>query len=146
MTEVAAPSEGRLSKGLIVLMAFACGAMAANLYYAQTLISEIGPEIGLSKELAGVVVTLTQLGYGIGLFLLVPLVDLFEKPATRLVQDRRHFPSTLAIAVSRGPIPFLARFHYRRLRDSCANSSPARFPLQLRPSARSHHWSDHDRL
>src|SRR4051794_6502944 len=38
-----------ISAGLTFLMAFACGAMVANLYYAQTLIDQIGPEIGLSK-------------------------------------------------------------------------------------------------
>ncbi|MGI8438526.1 MAG: hypothetical protein ACR2NX_16760 [Chthoniobacterales bacterium] len=68
----------RLSPLLIVLMAFACGAMAANLYYAQTLIEAIGPEIGLSAGMAGLIVTLTQLGYGIGLFVLVPL-GIFSK-------------------------------------------------------------------
>jgi hypothetical protein len=42
-----------ISAGLTFLMAFACGAMVANLYYAQTLIDQIGPEIGLSKGRRG---------------------------------------------------------------------------------------------
>jgi len=41
-------------------MAFACGAMVANLYYAQTLVGEIGPEVGLSTGVAGLIVTLTR--------------------------------------------------------------------------------------
>ena len=60
----------------------ACGAMVANLYYAQTLIEAVGPEIGLSKALAGAIVTLTQLGYGIGLFAIVPLGDLLKTDAS----------------------------------------------------------------
>jgi predicted MFS family arabinose efflux permease len=59
-------------------MAFACGALVANLYYAQPLIALIGPDVGLSSRVASLIVTLTQLGYGIGLVLLVPLGDVVE--------------------------------------------------------------------
>lgn len=102
------PSSGRqLSAALIVLMAFACGAMVANLYYSQTLIEEIGPEIGLSRSLAGLIVTLTQLGYGLGLFLLVPLGDLFENRRLALLMTAGTFLGTLGIALSEGPMTFL---------------------------------------
>ncbi len=107
-------------------MAFACGAMAANLYYAQTLISEIGPEIGLSKGLAGVVVTLTQLGYGVGLFLLVPLGDLYENRRLALIMTGGTFFSTLGIAVSRGPIAFLAA---SLITGICATGAQILLPL-----------------
>lgn len=108
MTNEKGRSPARLSTGLIFLMAFACGAMVANLYYAQTLIDEIGPEIGLSKALAGTIVTLTQLGYGLGLFLLVPLGDLFENRRLALLMTTGTFLGTLGIAFSRGPATFLA--------------------------------------
>ena len=52
--------------------------MVANLYYAQPLVASIGPELGISADLAGSVVSVTQLGYGCGLFLLVSLADLVE--------------------------------------------------------------------
>lgn len=52
-----------------------CGAMAGNIYYAQTLISEIAPDVGLSNTVSGLIVTFTQLGYGVGLMLMVPLAD-----------------------------------------------------------------------
>jgi predicted MFS family arabinose efflux permease len=107
MTNEQAPPPARLSSGLIFLMAFACGAMVANLYYAQTLIDEIGPEIGLSKALAGTIVTLTQLGYGLGLFLLVPLGDLFENRRLALLMTTGTFLGTVGIACSRGPASFL---------------------------------------
>ena len=54
--------QSELPTGLVWLLAVACGAMAANLYYAQTLIDEIGPEIGLDTSLAGLVTTLTNSG------------------------------------------------------------------------------------
>lgn len=67
-----------LSRSLVVLMALACGVVVANIYYAQPLVGLIGPAVGLSPETASLVVTLTQIGYGAGLVLLVPLGDLLE--------------------------------------------------------------------
>ena len=60
------------------MLAAACGLIAANVYYAQPLAGEIGRAIGLSPEASGLVVTLTQVGYGAGLLLIVPLGDLIE--------------------------------------------------------------------
>ncbi|MDQ6655284.1 MAG: MFS transporter [Verrucomicrobiota bacterium] len=97
----------QLTSGLITLLAFACGAMVANIYYAQTLIGKIGPEIGLSPALSGVIVTLTQLGYGLGLFLLVPLGDLYENRRLSLLMIGGTCLGCLAIALSRGPVTFL---------------------------------------
>ncbi|MEO7467904.1 MAG: MFS transporter, partial [Sphingobium limneticum] len=73
MTSIAAAKPADLSPLAILLMAVGCGVMVANLYYAQTLIDVIGPEIGMSASVAGLITTLTQLGYGVGLFLVVPL-------------------------------------------------------------------------
>ncbi|HYF84859.1 MFS transporter [Azospirillum sp.] len=67
-----------LSRSLVMLMALACGVVVANIYYAQPLVGLIGPAVGLSPETASLVVTLTQVGYGAGLVLLVPLGDLLE--------------------------------------------------------------------
>lgn len=67
-----------LSPALTFLFAFACGAMVANIYYAQALIGLISTDLGMHGGMAGFIVTLTQLGYGAGLLLLVSLADLFE--------------------------------------------------------------------
>jgi predicted MFS family arabinose efflux permease len=63
---------------LISVLAFATGASIANLYYAQPLVASIAREIGISPDLAGSVVSVTQIAYGLGLFLLVSLADLIE--------------------------------------------------------------------
>lgn len=63
---------------LVFVFACACGIVVANLYYAQPLIGLIAPEIGLSESAASLFVTLTQIGYCVGLILLVPLGDLIE--------------------------------------------------------------------
>ena len=71
-------ASGIASRSLILLLAAACGLIAANVYYAQPLAGSIGPAIGLSPEASWLVVTLTQVGYGAGLLLIVPLGDLVE--------------------------------------------------------------------
>jgi predicted MFS family arabinose efflux permease len=67
-----------MTNGFIFILAIACGAIAANLYYAQTLLSPIGHSIHLAPSLIGFVVTLVQVGYVIGLLFIVPLADFTE--------------------------------------------------------------------
>jgi predicted MFS family arabinose efflux permease len=74
-----------LSARLTLILAVACGMVVANLYYAQPLVGPIGQSLGLSPDAAGLVVTLTQLGYGLGLLLIVPLGDLVENRRLILV-------------------------------------------------------------
>lgn len=75
---VAQPSAPGLSRALVTLLALCCGAIVANIYYAQPIVSLIAPDLGLSTERASLIVSLTQLGYALGLLLLVPLADLLE--------------------------------------------------------------------
>jgi predicted MFS family arabinose efflux permease len=63
---------------LTLLLAAACGIIVANIYYAQPLAGPIAATLGLSQGAAGLIVTMTQLGYGLGLLLIVPLGDLIE--------------------------------------------------------------------
>ena len=79
-----APAQNALPPGLMLLFAFACGATVANIYYAQPLIGLISHALGMREQLAGLIVTLTQLGYGAGLFFIVSLSDLVEN--RRLIQ------------------------------------------------------------
>lgn len=73
-----AKQDSRISSWMMVLLAAACGLIAANLYYAQTLIGPIRDAIGLPSTAAGLIVTVTQIGYVIGLLLIVPLSDIIE--------------------------------------------------------------------
>ena len=49
-----------MSRGLIVLFAFCCGALVGNLYLAQPIVGLIAPDVGLSTRSAGLIVALTQ--------------------------------------------------------------------------------------
>jgi len=72
------PPANELSPRLTMIFALSSGAVVANIYYAQPLIGLISPALGMDAGLAGLIVTLTQLGYGAGLLLLGSLVDLVE--------------------------------------------------------------------
>jgi predicted MFS family arabinose efflux permease len=71
-------AEQDISPGMVLLLAAATGLIVANLYYAQTLVGPISAATGLSAEAAGLIVTLTQIGYTLGLLFVVPLGDLLE--------------------------------------------------------------------
>ena len=68
-----------LSSRLVVLLAVACGATVANLYYAQPLLDTIARALNVSSGTAGLLVTATQAGYVAGLVLIVPLGDLLQR-------------------------------------------------------------------
>lgn len=70
--------EKPVSSWIILILATACGVIVANLYYAQPLIGPISSTLELSSGAAGLIVTLTQIGYGIGLLFIVPLGDILE--------------------------------------------------------------------
>ncbi|WP_447650813.1 MFS transporter [Pseudomonas abietaniphila] len=67
-----------LTRAMVLLFAFCCGAIVANLYYAQPIVELIAPDLGLSASSASLIVSLTQVGYALGLLFLVPLSDLIE--------------------------------------------------------------------
>lgn len=71
-------SNKDISPGMVTLLASATGLIVASLYYAQTLVGPISASTGLSPQAAGLIVTLTQIGYCIGLLFIVPLGDLLE--------------------------------------------------------------------
>ena len=81
MTTIASDLSGRassISSWMTFLIALSCGVIVANIYYAQPLVGPIAAELGLSPQAAGLIVTMTQIGYGAGLLLIVPLGDLVE--------------------------------------------------------------------
>lgn len=81
MTATAARS---MPPGLTFSMAAATGLAVANIYYNQPMLGLI--QRALPGGGAGFVPTVTQLGYALGLFLLVPLGDLLERRRLIVVQ------------------------------------------------------------
>lgn len=68
-----------LSKSNVLFMAAVTGLIVANLYYCQPLIPLISEEFGVSESSAGTLTYLTQAGYAVGMFLMIPLGDMLER-------------------------------------------------------------------
>ncbi|WP_312562727.1 MFS transporter [Anaerospora sp.] len=81
----------RIPNWIMALLAFSCGIIVANLYYSQPLVGPISIATHLPLASAGLIVTLTQIGYVAGLLFIVPLSDLIE--------NRRLVVATLGIVV-----------------------------------------------
>jgi len=71
--------QNTLKRADTMLMAFCTAFIVANIYYCQPLVILVAKDFGLSESSAGSITFLTQAGYAIGLFVLVPLGDMFEK-------------------------------------------------------------------
>lgn len=84
------PPAAVMTRGRTFLFALAGGAAVGNLYWAQPLLDVIARDLKSSTANAGWLVTATQLGYAIGILLIVPLGD---------VRDRRRLvPIMLALS------------------------------------------------
>jgi predicted MFS family arabinose efflux permease len=77
-----------ISRRLTLLFAFAAGAAVGNLYWAQPMLKYIGDSFGVSTSVASLLITVTQIGYAIGIFLVVPLGDAMNR--------RRLIPAIMA--------------------------------------------------
>jgi predicted MFS family arabinose efflux permease len=101
-------TDSRMSAGLTFVMAAACGLIVANLYYAQPLAGPIAAAIGLPPHLTGLIVTLTQIGYGLGLLFIVPLGDLLENRRLILIMIGAATIALVAAGLSTAALPVLA--------------------------------------
>lgn len=75
----ASATASRIKRSLLFTMALATAVAAANVYYCQPLLPEIGRTFNLRPRVAGELSMMPQIGYAIGLFCFVPLGDMFER-------------------------------------------------------------------
>ncbi|MBB4243628.1 MULTISPECIES: MFS transporter [Rhizobium] len=62
-----------------MLFAIAGGIAVGNLYWAQPLLTEIATALQVSTGTIGLLVTMTQIGYAVGVLLIVPLGDMLPR-------------------------------------------------------------------
>jgi predicted MFS family arabinose efflux permease len=75
-----------LSLGLTLILAVACGVAVASIYFSQPLLNLIEARFSRKRSVAAFVPTATQIGYAVGLLLLVPLGDCIERRRLILTQ------------------------------------------------------------
>src|SRR4051794_26345104 len=81
-----------MAPGLMLLLALIGGFAVGNLYWAQPLLQVIASDLGVSTGTAGSLVTVTQIGYALGIVLIVPLGDVANR--------RRLIPLMLALSAA----------------------------------------------
>ncbi|MCV7224818.1 MFS transporter [Mycolicibacterium komossense] len=75
-----------VSSRMALLLAFASGVAVANVYYSQPLLNDLGAQLHMSTADLGWVTTATQGGYLLGLVMVVPLGDRFDRRRIVIVQ------------------------------------------------------------
>ena len=60
-------------------MAVAAGASVANIYYNQPILKDISSTFNVTENKAGIISLFSQIGYGMGLFFIIPLGDKINK-------------------------------------------------------------------
>jgi predicted MFS family arabinose efflux permease len=79
LTDSPTARHGVMTRGLTFLFAAAGGAAVGNLYWAQPLLDVIAADLHAATSTAGWLVTATQLGYALGILLIVPLGDVLDR-------------------------------------------------------------------
>ncbi len=100
--------EAPIAGSLIFTLALACGIVVANIYYVQPLVGLISRDFGMPVASAGLLVTVTQVGYAAGLVLVVPLGDLAENRRLILCLLALLVVALAAAAAAPGEVLFLA--------------------------------------
>lgn len=67
--------QSQYSPAIIPLMAVSAGVIVANIYYNQPILKEIALSLQVTESQIGKIAMLSQLGYGLGMFFLLPLGD-----------------------------------------------------------------------
>jgi predicted MFS family arabinose efflux permease len=68
-----------LKSGTILLMAIAAGITVANIYYNQPILKEMSISLHATEVEIGRVSMFSQLGYGLGMFFLIPMGDMVNR-------------------------------------------------------------------
>lgn len=87
-----------LSRAIVLLFSVACGLAVANIYYAQPLLDTIADEFGIGRAAAGIIITITQFGYGVGLLFVAPLGDVVDRRRLIIGQSLLSVIALLAVA------------------------------------------------
>ncbi|MCW5300965.1 MFS transporter [Herbaspirillum lusitanum] len=75
-----------LPASLMLLLSSGAGLAVASLYYSQPMLGILGADIGASDRAIGMVPMLTQLGYALGILLLAPLGDRYDRRRIILIK------------------------------------------------------------
>jgi predicted MFS family arabinose efflux permease len=83
---ISAPAEKpHLTNTTLWIMTVATGLIVANLYYNQPLLNDMATTFRVSNGKAGQIAMITQVGYAVGMLLVVPMADMFKRKRLMLL-------------------------------------------------------------
>ncbi len=68
-----------IPRGVLLMMSVVGGLTVANLYYNQPLLEEMRASLGVGEVEANLITVITQIGYALGLLLIVPMADMVSR-------------------------------------------------------------------
>lgn len=71
--------NGGIPKSVVIAMAILAGVTVANLYYNQPLLEMMSSDLGVSHVTANFITVITQIGYSLGLLLIIPSGDMYSR-------------------------------------------------------------------
>lgn len=108
MPATATGTRAGLSTPLVLLLATGAGLAVATLYYSHPMLGVLGADIGADSRMIGLVPPLTQLGYALGILLLAPLGDRYDRRRIILAKAAVLCAALLAAGAAPSVVPLLA--------------------------------------
>ncbi len=87
-----------IPRSVLLMMAVIAGLTVANCYYNQPLLELIRHDIGITEQSANLITVITQIGYALGLFFLIPLGDMFSPK--KLILTNMSIAAVMAIVMA----------------------------------------------
>ncbi len=87
-----------IPRSVLLMMAVIAGLTVANCYYNQPLLELIRHDIGITEQSANLITVITQIGYALGLFFLIPLGDMFSPK--KLILANMSIAAVMAIVMA----------------------------------------------
>jgi len=97
---------GSLTSNQILIIAAAAGLSVANVYFAQPLLDLMAQDFHISSAAVGLIVTLTQVGYALGLIFIVPIGDLVDRHRLIVWQGLMSAIALVAVATAKSETVF----------------------------------------
>ena len=83
---------------ILLTMAIIAGFTVANCYYNQPLLEMIRGDMGVNEQQANLITVITQIGYALGLFFLIPMGDLYSR--RRVILTNMTLAALMAIIIA----------------------------------------------
>ena len=90
--------NGGIPRRTLLMMAAIAGFTVANCYYNQPLLEMIRGDLGISAQLTNLITVITQIGYALGLFFLIPMGDLYSR--RRIIVINMTLAAIMAIIIA----------------------------------------------